>query len=291
MGAIDDFPFIINQKSAPYIIADIGSNWCRTSEAAKNLDLALECIESAAKYGASAVKFQFFTHEELYGRKGDNTYSLPKKWLGALHDKAKSLEVDFMCTAFSSRGVYAVDPFVKIHKVASAEMMHTGILDAIIALKRPMIVSTGGATGREVAWLLTYLSDRSAAANIMQCVSSYPANPKDYNLNFLLWLRQHAVCSGLSDHTLTNNTALIAAGCGATVFEKHLDPFKNFLVPAPDTAVSVDATQFHKYCLDLREAFLILGPGKKAPAKAELFFLKNYRRAKGGNTFRPGSKV
>lgn len=278
-----------SELKAPYIIADIGSNW---RQLPSPMECALEHIKAAGRCGVSAAKFQFFTHEELYGRPGDNTYSLPVTWLPALKDQCDEVGVDFMCTAFSEDGVWAVDPFVKMHKVASAEMMHTGILDAIKETGKPFIVSTGGATAEDVAWLIgTYKPNV-----LMECVASYPAKAQDYNLRFLHLTGSPAV--GVSDHTLTDSMALAAVGMGATYFEKHF-----IIYPAlklydentvsgmrpwtPDYGHSINEAAMVQYVRVLKEGYSALGDGRKTPRDSEIEFCRKYRRPKGLN-FRSG---
>ena len=58
----------------PYIIADVGANW-RDSTEKNNFKNAIDHIAVGAKTGVDAVKFQMFTHTELYGFPGYNIYA------------------------------------------------------------------------------------------------------------------------------------------------------------------------------------------------------------------------
>src|SRR4051812_11737073 len=91
---------MITELNAPFIIAEIGSNWARYDNDQKNKECALAHIRAAALCGASAAKFQYFKHRELYGFDAPNRYELPKEWLPALKAESEKANVEFMCSAF-----------------------------------------------------------------------------------------------------------------------------------------------------------------------------------------------
>ena len=57
----------------------------------------------------------------------------------------------------------------------------------------------------------------------MHCVSSYPAIPKDLNLNLINSLRRKFHLNvGYSDHSLGESACLAAVAMGSKVIEKHV---------------------------------------------------------------------
>jgi sialic acid synthase SpsE len=262
----------------PFIIADVGSNWRRYEDTDKNKECALNHIREAAKCGVSAVKFQYFTHKELYGTEGDDTFSLPRAWLQDLKDECDRNKVEFMCTPFSREAVWTIDPLVKRHKVASCEMQHPGILEAIKKTRKPMIVSTGAANDQEVRYLISQWKPDV----IMECVAAYPAKPSDYDLRYIRCIKalfEQQV--GLSDHTLTNSLALTAVGMGCTYFEKHfyVDPYAaDCFAVTPDYGHSLGTQLLSEYVESIREGFSSLGDGQKRPRDSEMDIVKYYRR-------------
>ena len=59
---------------------------------------------------------------------------------------------------------------------------------------------------------------------VLHCVSSYPADPRDYHLSDIPFLKEHfggTVSVGLSDHTRGTDVAVAATAMGAEVIEKH----------------------------------------------------------------------
>lgn len=272
----------------PFIIVDVGSNH------RGSLDLALKHIDAAKACGADAVKYQLFSHEDLYGFPGTVAGSIDICWLSHLSDYARLRNIEFMCTAFSAEGVRTVDKYVSRHKIASAEMKDTEILDAVAATGKPFIVSTGGAHFSEVEWLIqTY--DPTA---ILECVALYPAEPRHYNLNALTVMTQlssitKAPKGGISDHTIGDVVAVAAVGFGATIFEKHFDCEKDscLLGPTPDSPVSIGPAAMAHYVRSIHTAMSAVGDGVKRPAHQHEMALKWRRRLIATVDLEPGDTL
>lgn len=278
----------------PFIIADVGSNWKISSNESDNIAMAKRHIYDASVCGVNAVKFQLFTDEELYGMPGRDQWSLPKAWLPELAAYCAERSVEFMCTAFSPEGVFYVDPFVNIHKLASSEMKHVGMLDSLVRCGKPTLISNGGAHEDEVNAVAEYLYDRSGVPSdadfaFLQCVAAYPAQPADYNLRVLdaticVGHSEHdasyQLYAGVSDHTKSNVVALAAVGLGVSIFEKHFRawPLYNTGPNTPDAGFSLDQREMRQYVEDIQEAFKALGDGKKTPRPSEQDMTLRYRR-------------
>ena len=57
---------------------------------------------------------------------------------------------------------------------------------------------------------------------LLKCTSTYPASPKNTNLNTISHMRKLFNCEvGLSDHTANIYSALGAVSLGASIVEKH----------------------------------------------------------------------
>lgn len=206
----------------PYIIAEVGSNWLTKEDCLTSIDLAAQC-------GANAVKFQYFTHEDLYGPGvgafpllGDHgNPELPGEWIPELAVRCKGQAVDFLCTVFNPDKVKDVDPYVRMHKVASSECSYPALLEALKGTGKPVILSTGGHRLPEIAASLDMLGKTPVC--LLYCVGSYPAN--NVNLFKIDALRNaYPACAvGYSDHTLDAyyypRSAVV--NHGAVVLEKH----------------------------------------------------------------------
>lgn len=255
----------IGEVYPPFIIAEVGSNW-RTFDDCKN------SIVAAKLAGADAVKFQAFTREALYGQaSNDISYELPLEWLPKLKEKADACGIEFMCTAFSPELYDAVDPYVRIHKVASAEACHLRILQKLKTFGKPVILSTGAKGQGDIRGALEVLTGKSewvtAAPNetphvpvvLMYCVAAYPAN--EVNLDCMALIRgQYGTLVGYSDHsTDVLSIPALSAARGACVLEKHFT-----VVPdanTPDRPHSLDTRAFTLMVKSIRrEVVPVLGP-------------------------------
>jgi sialic acid synthase SpsE len=231
------------------LIAEIGSNWAKTNYVKKNLEWAERQIFAAYSAGATDVKFQFYSHSELYGRKGKIPGELPADWVPHLKKYSDSVGINFLCTAFSRRGYNHIDPYVDMHKVASCESTDDELINHVMKFGKPVMISTGGLNNNQI----NQLREKHPWGQLIlaDCVIDYPASPDQYNLLIIEeWNNMFA--SALSDHTHGYVTALAAQGLGATIFEKHVDFFPNSGFETPDKSVSSDFDQFEIYCRVLK---------------------------------------
>jgi sialic acid synthase SpsE len=232
-----------------FIIAEVGSNWTSFEDAKDSITMAKNC-------GADACKFQLYTHEELYGIPGSPPTiingvptsefdtmpgQLPKDWLPKLKEKADACGIEFMCSAFSPELLRAVDPYVKRHKIASAELTYRELLEAAKATGKPILLSTGGSSLTDIQMALEVL--KGADVTLMYCVSAYPA--KNVNLFSIERLRHELDGEydvGYSCHTAEWYTPVAAVEYhSAAAIEKH---FKLRDMDTPDSPHSLNPEQF-----------------------------------------------
>ena len=258
-------------EAKPYIICEVGSNW-------RTLGDCLESIRVAAECGASAAKFQLFSHGALYGFcDATDSYSLPLEWLPTLRAKAEEVGIEFGCTAFSPELVAAVDPYVHWHKVASSDAAWPQLLDAVASCNKPVILSTGAKTDDEVKRASHMLSLKVPLIR-MVCVAAYPADYVDPT-PFAIGARG----IGLSDHTLGYTLPVFAARCGAQVIEKHFTAFPDLDTPdldTPDRPHSLTPTQFKRMVDIIR--------GREVESEEKEMYTKHNRRLIATRDIAPG---
>lgn len=211
-----------------YIICEVGSNWL-------TLDDALDSIVSAKECGADAVKFQRFSHKDMYGY-GDETKNLDCETLLKLSDKAKEVGIAFGVTFFDPKDVSLFDAHVDFFKVASSDLCNTELLTAIKNSlydgayhgEQALFLSTGGSNYQEIATAVNiigklYFEDIS----VLHCVSAYPSvNPNLKPIRslrtFLDEIEAYDVNVGYSCHTMDRYSAVSAVkSYRANVIEKH----------------------------------------------------------------------
>jgi pseudaminic acid synthase len=260
----------------PFLIAEISANHCG------NFALAQKLIRCAKINGADAVKLQTYTPDTMtinsnkkYFRitkglwKGYNLWKLyekaqtPLDWHSKLFSYARKIGIKIFSTPFDET---SVDFLEKLHcplyKVSSFEMTDIDLIKKIARTKKPMIISTGMATLKEIE--LTYKTAKKYGCKdvtLLYCVSNYPSKISDFNLNNIKILKEKFKCKvGLSDHSLDNKIAMTAVACGAEVIEKHiaLEGQKKGL----DIKFSLKGKMIRKFRNDIDETHKILGRKK-----------------------------
>lgn len=187
----------------------------------------------------AAIKLQFrdvdtFVHKDFTTRP-DLRY--PKKTLdtrmsredyGALVQAVRKSGCVTMATPFDEASVeLCVELGVQIIKIASSDVNDWFLIESIAKTRRPVIMSTGGSSLKDLDDMVTFFDNRRIPLAINHCVSLYPTEDHELELNQVDFLRSrypgHVV--GLSTHEYSNwtDSILIAYAKGARTFERHID--------------------------------------------------------------------
>ncbi len=235
------------------IIAEVGSNHDG------DLARAAAHIDAAAACGADIVKFQSFLADEMVAP-GSEHYDMlsqlqmPEAWYPELMAHCASRGVKFLSTAtnFTSLGWMEAHGAVG-YKVASGNITHRPLIDRLIAIGKPVIVSTGLATLEEIVALARHLRAGGLSdIAFLHCVSKYPTPPEAMRLKNISVLRNILDCRiGFSDHSEGAHLAVAAVALGARVVEKHFSLDKSGL--SPDHDVSMPPDDFARMCAAIRE--------------------------------------
>lgn len=220
----------------PYVIADLGSNWIHENELMNAPALAKSC-------GADAIKYQWFSEMDMYGT-GSDVAQFEPDMLRKLSEKCNATGIDFLCTAFAPDRLRMVNEYVKAHKIASCEMMHLRLLQAVKDTGKPIILSTGGHSLADIQKAVTHV--QSDELVVMHCNLKYPA---EY-VNLIKWAaisesleREKPFLLGFSDHTkIIDIVPIVMKNYGSTVYEKHFNPFD--YENTPDAGHSLNVYQF-----------------------------------------------
>ena len=251
---------------------------------------ALKIIDAAAEAGADAIKLQTYTPDTITINCHNKYFEIKKSklWKGYnLHDLYKEAYMPWewqpkLKKYAEKRGlvlfsfpldVTAVDFLekmkVELYKVGSFEVVDIPLLKRIGQTKKPVIISRGMSSLQELKLAVKTLKDNGAPQLIiLQCVNAYPCNPAEMNLKLIPdIIRRFRVISGLSDHNLTNVTAIAAVALGASVVEKHLTLSRSD--GGPDAAFSLQPSEFKDLAESIRLTEVALGKPKYTPAKQE----------------------
>jgi N-acetylneuraminate synthase len=256
-----------------YVIAELSANHGQRFETAREL------VRQAHLAGADAVKLQTYTAETLTidcddppfriegGLWGGQTLyqlyqkgSTPWEWHRPLKEYANELGMDLFSSPFDATAVdFLEDLGVPAYKVASCELTDHPLLRRVAETKRPVILSSGMASEKELeeaVELLRTFGTRQIA--ILKCTSAYPARKEDANLATIRdFERRFRVVGGLSDHTLGIEVPRLAVGCGAAIIEKHFTLSRDS--GGLDDAFSLTPSEFAEMVRAVRESESILG--------------------------------
>lgn len=261
-----------SKKNAAYIIAEIGQNH------QGDLDTAKRYIETFARIGADAVKFQMRDNKTLFSldqleRPYDSenafapTYGEHREFLEFSPSQMRELKkvsedcgVDFMCTAFDETSLqHLQDMGTELLKVSSFDLGNMPLIDKIIETGIPFVISVGGGTTDLVTTFVNYLIERDANFCLLHCVSNYPCPAESLALGRVNELKAEfpGVQIGLSDHF--NGILSGAAGymLGAEVFEKHVTFDRS--LKGTDHVFALTDHGFSNFVRDINRAKLMSG--------------------------------
>jgi sialic acid synthase SpsE len=187
----------------------------------------------------ASIKLQFrdvdnFIHPDFKGTK-DSRYikktedtKLSKDDFGRLLEEIKNVGCIPMATPFDEASVdLCVEFDLPLIKVASSDINDWPLLEKIASTRRPVIISSGGASEKDLDDTVRFFEKRDIPLAINHCVSLYPSEDDELNLNQIDYLRHrfpnHVI--GLSTHEYHdwNSSMLISYGKGARTWERHID--------------------------------------------------------------------
>jgi len=275
--------------------------------------LAKKMIRVAAKSGADYIKFQTFDPNELatasvakaqYQQKTTGPRESQKKMLQKLcltqnqfrllKKECRRQGIGFLSTAFDLESLKFVESLrPAYHKISSGDIDNIPFLRQVASYGRPVILSTGMATLKEVDKAIRSLVRAGLPKRrivVLQCHTDYPTQPADANLRVMDTIRKKMrVRSGLSDHTPGIAVALAAVARGAVLLEKHFTLDR--AMPGPDHQASLSHGELAQLVRGIGEVEAALGDGIKRPSLREKRIINQVRKFLVANrTIRKGER-
>jgi sialic acid synthase SpsE len=187
----------------------------------------------------ASIKLQFrdvdeFIHPDFKGdtalryiKKTEDT-KLTKSEFARMVDEIRNVGCIPMATPFDEASVdLCVEFGMPIIKIASSDMNDWPLIEKIASTRLPTIVSTGGASEKDLDDLVHFFEKRGIPLAINHCVSLYPSEDGDLCLDQIDYLKnrypRHVI--GLSTHEYHDwsSSMLISYGKGARTWERHID--------------------------------------------------------------------
>ncbi|MDD3385778.1 MAG: N-acetylneuraminate synthase [Bacteroidales bacterium] len=263
--------------------------------------LARQMVEVAAHCGADFVKFQTFKTEHLVTRDAPKaTYQEANTGvIGSQYDMLKKLEISdkahvelirhcekqgigFLSTPFDSASAALLQRLgVGRFKVGSGDLTNIPLIRQLAGYGKPLIVSTGMATMREIARVVEVIDQVGLPrelVTLLHASTEYPAPYSGVNLRAMLTMkRRFGVRIGYSDHTQGIEIPVAAVALGAQVIEKHFTLDRN--LEGPDHKASLEPEELAAMVRAIRNVEASLGSGRKNPTAGEKMNMQAARKS------------
>jgi N-acetylneuraminate synthase len=166
---------------------------------------------------------------------------------------------------------------VQILKIASSDLNDWMLIEKIATARKPVIVSTGGSSLKDIDDLVTFFEHRNIPLAINHCVSLYPSENADLQLNQVDFLIRrypnHTI--GFSTHEYHDWTTSItlAYAKGARTFERHIDIDDGGIPVSPYCSLPENIDTWFKAWHAAREMCGPPGEAWKVSSRAEIEYL------------------
>lgn len=275
----------IGNNHPPFIIAEFSANHMNKI---KNF---IKMIDFAKKAGVSAIKLQTYEADSMtvnvkkkkfkINDKNSIWYknylfdlykkgSTPFRWHKKIFQYAKKKKLICFSTPFDEESVEKLESLdVPCYKIASFECTDLPLIKKVSQTKKPVIISTGMATLEEINEAVECArSNGCKNLALLKCVSVYPAQHKDLNLNSINYLKKKFNCEvGFSDHTIGIGASVAAVTLGANIVEKHFTLSKNN--SGLDSKFSSDPKELEQLVKEVNNAKKAIGKIFFGPVKLE----------------------
>lgn len=187
----------------------------------------------------AAIKLQFrdvdeFIHpdfkgnEELRYVKKTEATKMSRDNFARMVAEIRNVSCIPMATPFDEASVDLCLEFeMPIIKIASSDVNDWPLIEKIASTRRPTIVSSGGASEKDLDDIVSFFDRRDIPLAINHCISLYPSEDGELELDQIDYLKNrypgHVI--GLSTHEYHDwhSSMLISYGKGARTWERHID--------------------------------------------------------------------
>jgi len=205
----------------------------------------------------AAVKLQFrnldtFIHPDYRDKKDVKhiprflSTSLSAEQFGELIEEVSKHGLITMATPFDEDSVGLAESLgIEVIKVASCSADDWPLLEKIADTGKPVIISVGGLTIKEIDKVVSFFEHRGTNFALMHCVAIYPTPGREMHLNQIQIMKERYpnLTIGFSTHEDPSDTSIIglAYAKGARIYEKHV-------------GVSTDTITLNKYSANPEQA-------------------------------------
>ncbi len=283
----------VGVNNPAFIIAEAGLNHNG------DLNIAKKLIDEAVRCGCDAIKFQSYNSntrvsskvksanyvEKADGLREDinemfNRLSLDKNFHKKIFAYAKRKKILIFSTPFDENSVDLLEELnAPFYKIASVDAVNLPLIIKVGKTQKPLILSTGMCDISNVHDAVeAFKSTGNNNLILLHCLSSYPANENEMNLNAITTLKQmYKIPVGLSDHFPGNEITMMALGIGANIIERHFTLDKK--LEGPDHILSSEPSEMKKIVKFCHSSNNIFGSGEKKIQPSEYEVINSQRKS------------
>lgn len=187
----------------------------------------------------AAIKLQFrdvanFIHKDFRDRE-DIRYikktidtKMSKRDYAILVETIRQNSCIPMATPFDEKSVGLCEELgIQIIKIASSDINDWILIEAIAKTRKPVIVSTGGTSLKDIDDMVSFFEKRGIPLAINHCVSLYPSEDYELELNQIDFLKDrypgHVIGYSTHEYHDWSSSVMMAYAKGARTFERHVD--------------------------------------------------------------------
>lgn len=238
----------------------------------------------------AAIKLQFrdvdsFIHKDFKGREDIRYINKTMKTkmgydeYSVLVEHIRKSGCITMSTPFDEASVdMCITLGIQILKIASSDINDWVLIEKIAQARKPVIVSTGGSSLKDIDDLVSFFDKRDIPLAINHCVSIYPSEKHELELNQIDFLRNrypnHII--GFSTHEYNDDLEygmFIAYAKGARTFERHIDIEYNNIPVSPYCSTPQEFDRWVKAFIKAKEMCGGSPDVKRLPPKKEIEYL------------------
>jgi len=274
------------------VIAEAGVNHNNDLGTAKDL------VREAAAAGAWAIKFQLYKADELavrdspkYWTDDSGTTSQYQSFSGSDHlgyndyfeiaAECRANNIIFFATPFDPAAIDTLERIgAPLYKLASGDITHRPLIEAVCATGKPLLLSTGAATEAEIGEAVSWTGYGPDKLCLLACTLTYPTPDADGNFARIDSLRRSfdPYLIGMSDHTIGAAGGWMTAALGGVCIEKHYTLDKT-MPDVPDHSMSIEPHELRELVDACERGALLRGTGDLEPVESELPARQGARRS------------
>jgi len=270
-----------------FFIAEIGINHNGDLKICKKLILL------SKKAGFDAVKFQKRDINEVYTKElldshrespwgktqrqqkeglefGENEYAEIDKY-------CKELNIEWFASAWDLKSIEFLKKYnLKFNKIASAMIVDKNFLREVAKEKKHTFISTGMSTMEDIENAVNIFKEENCSFELMHCVSTYPMDVEDANLNVINTLKDKFNCNvGYSGHESGLAVSYAAATLAISSLERHITLDRSMY--GSDQASSLEPNGFTTLITTIDKMLISFGDEKKRFDQKEVAIAKKLR--------------